>query len=131
MRKPLRPGKRFAAEPRVVGKNSRAAEQTGSGKRGRESALVPRDVRAGREALETAVGGAATKVGRGTRERASAGSRDHVGDRGGLSGRGRQAEALAGGRSGECVAQRSGFGRWWRRERGSGRQAMRSRALER
>ena len=34
----LRPGKRFAAEPRVVGKNSRAAEQTGSGKRGRERA---------------------------------------------------------------------------------------------
>ena len=45
MRKPLRPGKRFAAEPRVVGKNSRAAEQTGSGKRGRESALVPEQPR--------------------------------------------------------------------------------------
>jgi hypothetical protein len=41
MRKPLRPGRRFAAGRRLVGKSSRAAEQTGSGKGVWETAGVP------------------------------------------------------------------------------------------
>jgi hypothetical protein len=65
MRKPLSPGKRFAAEPRVVGKNSRVAEQTGSGKRGRESAVA-----AVKATLETETGGVAAKAGWGMRESA-------------------------------------------------------------
>ena len=67
MRKPLRPGRRFAAARRVVGKNSRVAEQIGSGKRGRERTLVPAAAKA---ALQPEVGRAAAKVGKGVRERA-------------------------------------------------------------
>ena len=55
-----RHGRRFAAGRRVVGKSSRVAEQTGSGKRVRESALVPEAAKAG-AVVETAVGGAATR----------------------------------------------------------------------
>jgi hypothetical protein len=65
MRQPLSPGKRFAAEPRVVGKNSRMAEQTGSGKRGRESAVA-----AVKATLETEAGGVAAKVGKRIQESA-------------------------------------------------------------
>src|SRR5262245_29821881 len=61
MRKPLRLGKHFAAGRRVVDKSSRVAEQTGSGKRGRESVL---ELVAARAALETARGRAAAKVGK-------------------------------------------------------------------
>jgi hypothetical protein len=61
MRKPLRPGKRFAAGRRVVGKSSRVAEQTASGKRGQGSVLVPAAVK---PVLETAGGRAAAKVGK-------------------------------------------------------------------
>ena len=53
MRKPLRLGKRFAAGRRVVGKSSRVAEQTASGKRGRESVL---GLVAAKVALQTEVG---------------------------------------------------------------------------
>jgi hypothetical protein len=53
MRKPLRPGRRFAAERRAVDKSSRAAKQTGSGKGGRASAS---GLEAAQAALESAVG---------------------------------------------------------------------------
>ena len=66
MRRPRRHGRRFAAERRVVGKSSRVAEQTGSGKRVRETALVPEAAKA---AVQTAVGRAATQVGKRVRER--------------------------------------------------------------
>jgi hypothetical protein len=53
MRKPLRPGKRFAAGQRAVGKSSRAVVQTAARKRGRESVLVLAAAKAG---LQTEVG---------------------------------------------------------------------------
>src|SRR5262245_51035933 len=65
MRKPLRLGKRFAAGRRVVGKSSRVAEQTGSDKGVRESALGPATAK---PVSETAGGRAAAKAGKGVRE---------------------------------------------------------------
>jgi len=61
MRKPLRLGRRFAAGRRVVGKSSRVAEQTGSGKGVRASALGPATAKA---ALPNVGSGVAAKVGK-------------------------------------------------------------------
>src|SRR4029453_16809151 len=61
MRKPLRPGKRFAAGRRVVGKSSRVAEQTGSGKRGQGSVLVPAAAKVGKRVRASVLGPAAAK----------------------------------------------------------------------
>ena len=69
MRKPLRPGKRFAVGRRVVAKNSRAAEQTGSGKGVQERALGPVAVKVGKRERENALGLVAAKVGWGTGQR--------------------------------------------------------------
>jgi hypothetical protein len=69
MRKPLRPGKRFAAGRRVVGKSSRAAEQTGSGKGVRKRALGPVAVKVGKRVRKRAPGPVAAKVGKRVRKR--------------------------------------------------------------
>ena len=69
MRKPLRPGKRFAAGRRVVGKSSRAAEQTGSGKGVRKRALGPVAVKVGKRVRKRALGLATAKVGKRVRKR--------------------------------------------------------------
>jgi hypothetical protein len=72
MRKPLSHGRRFAAGRRVVGKNSRAAEQTGSDKGVRENGLEPAVAKAVSEtaggpvaakAASETVGGQESKVG--------------------------------------------------------------------
>src|SRR5215470_12388561 len=70
MRRPLRPGKRFAAGRRVVGKSSRVAEQTASGKRGRESVLGLAAAKVGKRVRASVLVLAVTKVGK--RVRASA-----------------------------------------------------------
>ena len=61
MHKPLRPGRRFAAGRRVVGKSSRAAEQNGSGKEVRENGLVP-TAAAGKEVQENGLVPVAAKA---------------------------------------------------------------------
>src|SRR5215510_8172307 len=70
MRKPLRPGKRFAVGRRVVGKNSRAAGQTASGKGVRESALGSAAAKVGKGVRESVPAPAVAKVGKRVRESA-------------------------------------------------------------
>src|SRR5215475_6047874 len=67
MRKPLRPGKRFAAGRRVVGKSSRVAEQTGSGKGVRASVVVPAVAKVGKGVRVSVLVLATAKVGKGVR----------------------------------------------------------------
>jgi len=90
MRKPLRHGRRFAAGRRVIGKISRVAEQTGSGKGVWETAVVPAAAKA---ALETE-GGQESRVDCAT------------GQVGRVTG---QHSAVASGALGEAESQR-----WWR-----------------
>jgi len=90
MRKPLCHGRRFAAGRRVIGKISRVAEQTGSGKGVWETAVVPAAAKA---ALET-------EGGQESRVDCATGQVDRVTG---------QHSAVASGAPGEAESQR-----WWR-----------------
>ena len=101
MRKPLRPGKRFAAEPRVVGKNSRAAaEQTGSGKRGRARGAGSRAGHVGDRG-----GRSGHEGGLGDRSAQRSGFGDHAGGGGAPGEADRQMRSRALGGAAMCVTR--------------------------
>ena len=124
MRKPRRRERRFAAGRRVVGKSSRVAEQTGSGKRVRESALVTGS-RAGGIGDRGGMGKqgelSGRASGRGDRPAQRGGGGAQAGGFGG-AGRGRQAEAFQGlGKGGEVRnASARGASSWGGERRASG-----------